>query len=175
MKCRLWCAIALAACGPLEVVLATEPEAGLGAPCSSTQPCPSDSFCELAYCGATGRCVHRPGACPPTFLPVCGCDQVTYFNSCYRRAERVSQASTGECNQGVACGGAAGACAPRQVCNRLRFDVCSSSEGVCWSAPPSCPDTQHYTPASCGGPPDCLDLCEALRSKVPLAPTNSCQ
>jgi hypothetical protein len=49
----------------------------------------------------------RPDACTKKYVPVCGCDCVTYGNDCDRRAAQVQKAHDGECD--VAC---ADACEP---------------------------------------------------------------
>ena len=66
-------------------------------------PCSADQFCELpaATCDTAdllGQCVAVPGGCPDVYLPVCGCDGVTYGNDCERQAAMAQKAHGGRCD-----------------------------------------------------------------------------
>lgn len=69
----------------------------LGNTCSDTQFC---SFTESAICGyadATGTCETRPEICTTLYQPVCGCDGVTYSNSCAANSAGTSVYHAGAC------------------------------------------------------------------------------
>lgn len=65
--------------------------------------CSADQYCRFelgAICGradAQGVCDTRPEICTQQFAPVCGCDNLTYSNSCHAAAAGVGVLSEGEC------------------------------------------------------------------------------
>lgn len=69
----------------------------LGIPCDAP-----DQFCKLPIgaccCDAEGKCALMPSACPDIDEPVCGCDGVTYVNSCEADAVGMNIAHLGACN-----------------------------------------------------------------------------
>jgi hypothetical protein len=186
--------LAFAACSPQEVVVADlppAPDGGGGAPpCVTDGDCPSNAFCARARCGDVGgRCESVPLLCGPERAPTCGCNGVTYWNDCLRRAGLVTASTPGECSSGVACGGhdklpcpVAGTSGARLVAR----DRCGPGDdrGTCWMLPPTCGADPGPTFASCPSPPPappgsftCVSACEAIRSEKPfraLAPGASC-
>ena len=46
-----------------------------------------------------GRCRQRPEICPDLYKPVCGCDGVTYSNSCFARMAGVNVKYNGKCGE----------------------------------------------------------------------------
>lgn len=67
--------------------------------CSGNGDCARPEYCAFPFgaCDGRGRCEPRPEVCPFIFLPVCGCDGVTYSNSCFAAMAGVSVRSQGEC------------------------------------------------------------------------------
>jgi hypothetical protein len=63
--------------------------------------CGPDEFCKLPMgacdSSAQGVCTTIPQACPDVWMPVCGCDGVTYGNACEADAGAVSVKHPGEC------------------------------------------------------------------------------
>ncbi|MCC6750630.1 MAG: hypothetical protein IT371_23435 [Deltaproteobacteria bacterium] len=60
-----------------------------------------NGYCHSDFgCGAQGGgvCKTRPSSCTGEYLPVCGCDNVTYSNPCGANANGVSVASRGACS-----------------------------------------------------------------------------
>lgn len=187
--------LAFAACSPQEVIVAELPPVpdgggGAAAPCVADADCPTNAFCARARCGdVSGRCESVPVLCGAERAPTCGCDGVTYWNDCLRRAGLVTASTPGECTAGVTCGGrdrvpcpVAGASCARLVAR----DRCGPGDdhGTCWMLPPTCPADPGPMLASCPPPPPappgssaCVSACEAIRSEKPfraLAPGSSC-
>jgi hypothetical protein len=84
----------------------TQKDAGAspGGACSDKSPtCSGGQVCDLNQPGrctastATGTCIDKPAVCPLDYLPVCGCDHVTYSNDCERQAAGAQLDHTGAC------------------------------------------------------------------------------
>ena len=61
-------------------------------------------FPDAAACGSTdqfGTCETRPEVCAMIFMPVCGCDGMTYGNSCQAHAAGFDVAYAGACRSEV--------------------------------------------------------------------------
>lgn len=71
--------------------------------CTETgNACAAGTFCrfEAGTCDQPdreGTCTETPDACPEIFAPVCGCDGITYPNSCSADVAGVSIDFDGEC------------------------------------------------------------------------------
>ena len=68
--------------------------------CKANYECPMNYYCKKPNgdCNTIGECAETPISCPYTYLPVCGCDNITYSNSCWAAAEGVNVSYDGECN-----------------------------------------------------------------------------
>jgi hypothetical protein len=190
MKARVACLAAAflapalaAACSDEAIVLATISESASDGGmhhemrCSMPSDCYEGSFCDKkgACDSPYGECEHHPVLCGNEEHEVCGCDGVTYFNDCLRKAAGVTKSHDGECTtEAVTCGGASGgACPGSAVCAILLGfgdagpGACSpGATGTCWVVPPTCPlpttldrwDECHAHGARC------LDTCSAIQS-----------
>jgi hypothetical protein len=64
------------------------------------EPCTGpDFFCKTptGACEGPGACTLRPLSCPDIWIPVCGCDLVTYSNECFSDKAGVSVFWPGPC------------------------------------------------------------------------------
>ena len=107
MRILLMCGIALAALGSSANAV-TMKEKGApstngmcggfpGIACSDKEWC---DYPENAACGigdVQGKCMPRPEVCVQIYLPVCGCNNESYSNSCVAAAAGVDVAYVGLC------------------------------------------------------------------------------
>lgn len=113
--------------------------------------CGVGQFCDFegGTCGAadqTGVCASIPQACIEIFAPVCGCDGMTYSNSCMAAAARVSVQRDGACEvdegagEGEFCGGITGVACQGDLWCKFEEGTCGSGDqsGVCTVVPDLC-------------------------------------
>jgi hypothetical protein len=70
--------------------------------CFENEDCPADEYCNkpIGDCDGAGECAPVPDLCQDVWMPVCGCDGVTYSNGCYAHRVAVNVAYEGECPGG---------------------------------------------------------------------------
>jgi hypothetical protein len=112
--------------------------------CWDNYQCPFGYYCEKVdgNCDGLGTCSPRPELCFAVYLPVCGCDGMTYSNGCYAARAGVNVAYPGEC--GTACWDD-WSCAPGQYCKKPTGDCWGP--GHCQLIPSVCPT---YSDPVCG-------------------------
>ncbi|MEZ4266244.1 MAG: Kazal-type serine protease inhibitor domain-containing protein, partial [Myxococcota bacterium] len=144
-------------------------------PCKSGADCGKGEYCArtAGECGGVGMCAALPTACPDVWAPVCGCDGVTYGNSCEAAAKGATVAAKGECTAtcggfiGEECGGEGEFCNwPAGLCNAA--DI----QGTCEPVPEFCPE--NYAPVcGCDGNTYSND-CFRLMAQVQLDHKGAC-
>jgi hypothetical protein len=163
--------IGLSCSGP-DIPLATLPESDAAAPqeCTSTPNCPEHFYCQKATCQAsTGTCQPMPTTCDGMELPYCGCDGVTYFNDCLRKANGIESSTPMECGfeSGRECGGPSGGTCPSGTYCAYFFarpGPCPPFvPGSCWAIPSACPISGMSAWDSCDSTEKCIDRCTAIR------------
>jgi hypothetical protein len=156
-----------------------------GARCVTSAECSADTFCDRGGCSnAAGTCEPFPVSCTDDEYPVCGCDGVTYFNDCLRRAAGVDGSVDQECGgKGRSCDDEGAACPNGAVCSRLvgglHDKACYPMKGRCWVLPAICPKggrTDRWD--ECENGPDavrCIDTCTAIRSGKAFSRALKCE
>ena len=68
--------------------------------CNDNSNCSSDRYCAKKECDLEeGICIARPEACIEIYKPVCGCDGVTYGNSCIAASKGINILHDGACKE----------------------------------------------------------------------------
>jgi hypothetical protein len=139
-------------CEAIKAEVSIAHEGPCGAPrCGGpdSPPCEEGFYCSFppGSCGDSntdntigGVCRPLPDGCAGIYDPVCGCDGVTYSNSCVAAMHGQSIRHEGECEQ--RCGGIAGfPCDEGEFCH-FPPGTCHivDNMGVCETIPTACPD-----------------------------------
>ena len=125
------------------------------------EPCPAATYCDWPQdtCGSDdgpGVCRPMPDVCVEIYQPVCGCDGITYGNSCVAASAGIDVASEGECagggaGEGEMCGGIAGfQCAAGLRCDYSGDEMCiADAAGICVRIDQPIACTEEFAPV-CG-------------------------
>lgn len=184
-------AICSAGCSEDVVVLASIPAGATpasGTRCVDSSECAPGTFCDRRRCHETaGICVPFPVSCIDDERPVCGCDGITYFNDCLRRAAGVEGSDADECTQPAGfCGRPGESCPEGAVCAKLTGfggpsmpDCRGPVVGRCWVLPATCPPPGRADRwDECSEEPGalrCTSTCSAIRSGRSFVRANRCQ
>jgi hypothetical protein len=112
--------------------------------------------------------------------PVCGCDDLTYWNASVAGHRGMSVKGTGECPPRT-CGGIGTIPCPIEAawCNMkiLTSTLCLATDpaGTCWVLPSACPSGPGIGPntRACGASA-CKSECELIRAEQPWYADNTC-
>ncbi len=140
------------------------------AQCTDNSACGFLQYCQKNQgdCDGQGVCSVRPVACPDIWDPVCGCDDITYGNSCEAAYIGINVASEGECP--------APRCLNNDTCASGMFCLKSSGDcngdGQCSEQPTMCP--LYWDPVcGCDGF-DYANGCLANQAGVSIAYEGEC-
>lgn len=123
--------------------------------CMTDADCTGTAFCEKpdGVCGeGQGVCVHRPiGVLCTMFCdPQCGCDGVTYLNSCFRVHAATTPTGEHVCAGGVPPCAIAGACCTSSTdCQTGQQCVADTTDGTTSVCEPVFPPPACWTNADC--------------------------
>lgn len=137
---------------------------------SVKDPCASAEYCLSTDC-KTGVCVPKPAETKNTQDPVCGCDDVTYWNDNVAAARGMSVKGKGECVSGLKCGGPGPtrACPSGFSCSMLAGTVAQcalqSVPGACWGMPKTCPTVVIGPNTRECGAARCTSTCELIKAE----------
>jgi hypothetical protein len=180
----------LVGCSDEAIVLATIPESAADGGkragdtrCTRSEDCGSGRYCKKHGCeDQAGECEPYPTHCGDEEQVVCGCDGVTYFNECLRRAAGIAEAHDGDCTtDAVICGGKSKVpCAGSAVCATLLGfggGSCDDANGICYVLPATCPAPSHSDRWDECEPVGrkCLDTCQAIRSGKSFFRASRCE
>jgi hypothetical protein len=140
--------------------------------------CPDGEYCDAPDC-KTGTCAPL-GVEDGDAAPVCGCDDVTYWNGNTAASHGMAVAASGECVTGTPCGGSGNVqCAAGQSCN-IALDgpaACGpDASGTCWGMPTDCPIGIGFgaNRSTCDGDPWCTESCAIIKSGEPWFSDDTC-
>ena len=152
----------------------TPPAAAVPAPetCLANRTCQKASYCSKpeGECKGKGMCEPRPNVCPENYLPVCGCNDKTFYNSCWAAAAGVSLKAQGTCTQAVKCKSNA-QCGTGDFCSKP--DGKCDDEGICAQRPILCPPEVNPV-CGCNGT-TYNNRCEAFLAGVDVKHAGKCE
>ena len=132
------------------------------------QACPDGYYCLSPLCGGAGTC-EAITKDQLAYQPMCGCDDVTYWNGTVAGPKVAIRASTHEClsvshpcTPGTC---ATGECSLREATTATSCNATPPSAGTCWVLPASClmtPNSGYQCPSN-----TCMSACDLIRAQKP--------
>jgi hypothetical protein len=175
--------VLMCGCAAQDIVVA-EIEAGPdGHPfrtCVGNQDCAPNELCARHDCAdVTGGCAPRPPMCDGDPKTVCGCDGITYWNDCLRKAAGITADTPGACETNAVVCSATTPCPSGTFCARLypEGSCDTNGGGACWGMPDTCPldaGGTIYKKCPASPPDECADTCTAIRDQGTYAKAPLC-
>ena len=106
--------------------------------CSTNSECGADEYCRKTTgdCEGKGTCLPKPLQCADIWNPVCGCNGMTYDNTCFAAAVGVNVNYAGECVD-IPCTSNVD-CSEDEFCSK-KVGNCNGA-GTCQPKPEVCPE-----------------------------------
>lgn len=140
----------------------------------TSNPCPTGYYCDAPTC-TTGTCQPLGTTDDPVKQPVCGCDNVNYWNAATAAVHGMAVASTGECAMPAWCGGFATIPCPNMAVQYCAYLYATEQDcniadgsGICWGMPETCSQIGFGGSwrACFGSSTDpCLYECDAIKTQ----------
>lgn len=168
-----------AADAPADAPADTGTPADAGGACTYGDPngCPQGWYCNAPTCAA-GVCVQRPASDGPTRTPVCGCDDVTYWNASVAALAGMSVKAQGECKAPKTCAEMGAKCSAGAKCNYHlpNGGACGAlnHSGTCWMLPKQCPQIIIGPQTRECGANTCTPECDLIKGEKVYWTDNSC-
>lgn len=145
---------------------------------SAVNPCGPGMYCDAPTC-QQGTCTPTGGVETSDRTPVCGCDDVTYWNASVAQKQGQSIAKTGACAPGKTCGGLANLkCPGAATCAYQLTDLgqCNAADfgGNCWATPAVCPPVALGSKSHACGAATCADECTLIKKSTSYYPDSTC-
>ena len=135
-------------------------------------------YCDAPTC-QQGTCVPTGGVETGDRAPVCGCDNVTYWNVSVAKKQGQAVASSAACAPGKTCGGFANlTCFGAASCAYLLVDStqCNAADlaGTCWAMPAACPPIVVGSKTRACGVGKCGGECDLIKSSTSYYVDSTC-
>jgi hypothetical protein len=146
-----------------------KPTPPTGPTCQENGNCDRAQFCQkrAGKCQGAGRCVARPQVCFDLYDPVCGCNGVTYSNSCFAAMAGANVKHAGVCESTCTTNAQ---CGKGQFCSKVTGNC--NGKGNCATRPEVC--IQIYDPV-CGCDKKTYgNACTAASAGVSVASLGEC-
>jgi hypothetical protein len=145
---------------------------------AAVDPCGPGLYCDAPTC-QQGTCVPSGGVETGDRAPVCGCNDVTYWNASVAKKQGQPVASSAACAPAKTCGGFANLKCPgaatcaHQLVDSSQCNIADGS-GTCWAMPVVCPPIVIGANTRACGAGKCAAECDLIKSSTPYYVDSTC-